>query len=1600
MDRSPELVSHFTIDHTAPTGLPITVKNNVLSNQTDNGFQIAKGQVDLQLNASDRLSRVALIEYQINNDGNWHQYTDDVSAKPIKFATDGNYIVSYRVTDGAGNVSPVQEAIKFTLQRTTQPLQGTPTPTVQIFATVSPTPQTVINIDQGAGNNGAGGNGATTTTPAAANGGGNLPPVVAPTTPTGVLTTPVLPALVGLLIANPSQVNFDPTQDTVNLQLLNGGTAIVNWTLQPVVGPGAALVKITQPTGVIPVGGNGTLPIQLNSFNFSSAPITATLIILYNNNTASLTVPIVINQQVAPTVAFVSPAAGPLVTNTVPIKLQVTPTGLAKPNHVSLSAKYTTTINGSPTDHAIPGIATLANGWAVNWDISALPPQATIEIDGQVCWTADETNCTAITPALTGLSIPKPTATYTLNPVGDKLFGIVNITANVVGNFDHIDYSYVATVNGTAQQSLGLSTKATPSSLTVPWDTGAIPPGSSIKLTAAICLTTDDSNCSVVNTLPNNFTIDLPAIIITPLSDADAKDIPVSTLLVTGAISKLNLATNGEAKIFVTAHFTVKSGLAPADISIATIPVGNSNLSGGAGTWSSGPIDTTAWKSDSTVSFSAKLCWDGNQTGPYCVPTATAVTGVVAPLTAQLTQLSANPGQPIDWAALVLKQPNRVKQVYMIVNFMPAGKTVAKDSDPSQLPMIGDSINGFKLTFDSVTEGLQPNQTVNFKVIACNDTDCGLASAPVPIAIPPTVIVANPATLGVLGSSLTITPTVTGRGVSSLALKGFYRPAQNATSIDIITPITNTIQTINQVIQKDQSAIFNWALDSVPPQTGINLNFTFCWGSTDTSKALDYGCQDSNPVAYTGLSLLDPSIASVTFNGNQPFSPVEGQDGTSIVVPVNSGNIVNIPITATVNATTGTSAINWQLEANNGTAVSLQTVGHFLIDIKSSLSATGNLSFSLNNQDIYNTTYTLVAYPSWGNNGSQIAYNSSINDVKRIAIKFVKIKADFTMQGNSSIPATLLTGNGSASNNPVDKVMVNKLTNIKLSFSSPNPDVNNNGLGDIRRILFYVTTSASNISTRSKPMLIGNALVTPIAPGVFSNWQFTWDHTADSPKLDPQSDLRVSWQVCTTVNDNSGCLAIDSLGLSNAVSNLVLGGATFPIGSNPNLFDQNNNNQMLDSSDYFNSTSNVFVSLPSTSGAISQVRFFAYPTPPDGVISPTNRVLLKSQLQSKSDINWSGIIYWPDGITSGDISSFVNAVKNVNGKVTISAQYCVGSTTIPDNDLDDSACSEWSGRDVETFTVGSSSSTKPIARVNGQQAFIVNWLPYSTPDVPPATFLNSLQNNSGASYPYDQWVQDKDSSTHAIILTRTLYIQVAPLLNPGFITNTQLFLSYKQFPSSCASANSNGGTTGIGTINLTSNQTQIYTLDWNVDPAGLVLPKDVTTRQVCLFATTQFVQTGNLNTLLQSGATTLTHGRSYDTSGLNPNEFLYTPTVEVPTVTPEATILPTDPPTPTATPFPTQPPVQGVLTPVATPTDPPQTATATPTVPNTVTPQIATTVPFTAGPVPTSTPRPMPTSTPAPTNTPVPVSTQVPPTPVPPTVAPTDPASPTGDTGL
>jgi hypothetical protein len=137
----------FMIDHTAPTltvqGQPASAQVQLVSSkpimpvaESPSNQQFA-GIANLQVEAWDAVSGVALVEYSLDGAA-WQPYSDDVSFKrTLSIATQGDHVLKARARDVAGNLSNEVE-FDFSVLPSTQP-EPTATPSATAASGTSST---------------------------------------------------------------------------------------------------------------------------------------------------------------------------------------------------------------------------------------------------------------------------------------------------------------------------------------------------------------------------------------------------------------------------------------------------------------------------------------------------------------------------------------------------------------------------------------------------------------------------------------------------------------------------------------------------------------------------------------------------------------------------------------------------------------------------------------------------------------------------------------------------------------------------------------------------------------------------------------------------------------------------------------------------------------------------------------------------------------------------------------------------------------------------------------------------------------------------------------------------------------------------------------------------------------------------------------------------------------------------------------------------------------------------------------------------------------------------------------------------------------------
>ncbi|MEI6044707.1 MAG: hypothetical protein WCS37_10160, partial [Chloroflexota bacterium] len=1568
------ITSYFTIDKTPPLISADFGATLFESDSSPNGNRVARGSVSLQLNATDNLSGIASIGYRING-AELLDYNLDAAAKPIQFTAPGDYVITFKAVDGAGNISTDEkDSASFTIilpPPTPDPNAPTPLPTL---APTAP-PEDVAAT-------------------AAA---------VAAATAAALPTPTVVPP--GVLAAVPAQVTFDANLDSNNVQLINTGAGPANWIIQPPTGPAVTFLKFAQAAGNVPAAGTASLLVGLKEYNLTNAPITANFNISYNNGAALIPITVIINPQPTPSVQFISPVSGPI-NNKVEIKLGVTSNGLAKPTAARFTAKFTDQPGGVAAEKPLAGEANLGNNWTISWDVSALPPQTPIDLSGKICWTSDDASCLKIEAGVAGLSIAKPAAIITLNPDSPKLAEVVNVTSEVTGIVDHILYSYTYKPNPTdAAMTVALTEKGTSANkYTVKWDTAAIPPQTGIKMDAKVCWGADDNNPNVcttpTNTLPP-LQVEQPTISLTT-DPATLTTLPISVTLV-GTIGKLY---NPGGAVFIEYTYIPAGGTVAQT---ATSAPANLNPTGsGAASWSV-DFNTASWPAQ-TVTFTPKVCWDGDKGGLYCYK-APPVNGTIPPFMATFVTPASDISISGPVSLTVSATPTaRIDKIKYFITYTPFAS-----ASPVEAPLstVATSKNNFTYNFDPVALGLKPDQKLVFKLQACAGEQCGVKSEvlrtlTIPaIKLNSTAINYNPA----LGANSTLSSNETvgglmleGYGVSKISFSASYR-TNPRNPISLITN-TITIPFSNSPIPIGALPTFKWNTGNIPPQESstIQLSATGCWGTGATDLEQKVNClplPTDNIYAIGGsLNIAEPRINSVALNGSSTgpwYDPGLVANPNYLPIAVDDTSPlpkVNLQTVAIVNSSS-VSQISWSLDIVNGaTTVNSSPVISISNNQINNLNLAATTPVSLDLAAIKNsfpttvltntnTTLLLKVSPIWKSGSTSVIYTDTTN-VKVIYIKLVSLTVQ--VQDGSRPDTQLAPG-------PVDltaSLMMSRTTSLTVKLNS-NPK--NTVAATVRRVYFDVTvpgTTSQRISNSSGPKTATSTDADNLI------WKLDWDHIADTPKIEPQSKVIIGWWLCSTTLDDSGCTYSSTSGVfaQNKNNPIILGGIKYGF--------------LSTLTNYFPSTFQVkttFISATvgsvttGTTPPVGQVRLIAYPTSttPD----MTSAVVLKVRPLGATDTNTdtaTGVtaitysVYWPDETPAPSVGTTPSTLAGqlVNGGLTIAAQYCTDATS--NLALNSSSCSDWTGeqtfKQTENILPATSSWLKATATTKALQAAIVVWQPY--------TGKYDLTNTRD---PYNDWLQRVFTVTASPIVTgvnvtRTLTIKVIPVtgytitlpVKLGWSLSTDSNVTYltspypSRNPPSCLltqmcnwATNWNFGSTYLSSLDYKlradvslsgptsgapSTYAEVLTHGYKSSPGGPIGGSPIVTATTTPTITVTVVPTDTMGVITPTIVPTYTMG-------------VITPTI-VPTdtmgiITP--TIVPTD--------------TMGIITPTVVPTD-----TLTPTVVPTDTLGIITTPPGTPTFAPTDTPTPTlvptdtPTPTPVPTDTPTPVPTDTP-TPVP-----------------
>lgn len=1546
------LTSNFTVDFSPPI-VTRTVQGAFESNLSATGAQIAHGNVTMQLKATDSLSGIASIEYMVNG-GPPQPYTNDVNPKPVTFSNAGDYDITYKATDGANNVTQTQEW-KFTIVANTADIGpngsangGNGTQTTAAAVTTPPASGANNGATGGSGgsggsggDNGGGGGDSAATTPAAT--------TAAPTTPAA--TTAAIPPAV--LVAAPTQLAFDATMENtvVQINVSNSGGEAANITIVQPTGPAAGFLKFTSLTGTVPAGGALPIPVQLVALNYTAQAISGSFSIVYNGT--ALPIAFSVAPQPAPTIAFTSPASGPI-SKTVQIKLTVTSTGAAKPNHINLSAKYLDKVGGTAEERTLPNPINASSSWTYNWDLTGLPPQEGIELHATVCWSADDSNCFKAEPNVTGLTIPKPSATIALDPNNASLSGKVNIVATPSGGpLDHITYSYIYKQGGSDFGPITITDKATAANqYKVVWDTSSIPPqeaAGDVKLNALVCWTGADSadSCTAPASItPAQLTVDKPTIAATALSEADAKNLPL-TLKLNGTIAKL---TNPSATVWVqysVAKTWVNGALGPTADVLA--PATMSSITNGTALWSAS-IDTSNLPPQ-TINFFPKVCWDGNP-GPnppalYCYPVAVPLVGVIPEIVPAFVDTSQTVLSDTTTLSVTTTPAGRASVVKYLMSYTKFNQQAVNDV---ALSNVGNKDNNYTITFDSVALGLKPEQTINFKLVACNDSGyCSKPTAATPFTIPASTLNLSPTADSLQSAPLTTTVvlsgTLSGRNVTNLQVSTIYTDSR------IPTPGPYT-RTANYGPVKagttPSNPPFPISLDmsDVPPQNGISIQYKLCW-----QGSLDSGCA-ATVTAYSGLRKDPPGIDKVMINGDLEYNPTDSQTQVLPIPysPIVTQTVVELPITAVV-TDTKINKIQWKLEGVPGkgnqaftadvgttTMAGLQGNTTLLFDIKQLLENDND-----SNEDTID--YYLKGYPYWQN-------SLQITDTSKIKIEPIKL---ITFNAKMK-PAGDIVTVGPLSNDTYNSTAFkNSATMISGSTEISLTDFTTSGI--VTRAIYNVSYDIPPNPGQAKLNVpITSSSNVPLVGLAANDFKITWDHTSNLPKIKPQSGIILGWRLCNTpAGDDSGCLPTLMRNSFNQVINLTLGGIRFE--ADPTKVDNSTNKGIVEASKrFFNSSFDANMIVVGGT-AIKSVRLIAYPT----IGASTNitdakaaaAILSTHENPTTSNDKWSGNFYFssPDTPNQQQLTQnakLLVALGNNHMNMTLATQMCtiVTSESTP---LDDPHCSDWTGATESLL------DTSATAQIAAKMAMMVVWKPLCTPST--AEPLDSVCGGSPTSStadPYNQFVQD---GPNTVVPTRTLTLKIYRVPGAANVTEAYTPDNLNTYIKTYYTSDLNANRTEIvGTPNTQSVfaaplqaapsiTTYFIRRDWNIRSVNFTDESTTVKHSVKLSADVSFEIDASKDANQNFATNTYTVNATVPTKGRNGQTYCNPssactvigsqPTTPANTTAPSTTVPSTTAPSTTApsttAPPTTAPPTTGAPTTAAVTTAPSTTAPSTTT---------------------------------------------------------------------
>jgi hypothetical protein len=884
------------------------------------------------------------------------------------------------------------------------------------------------------------------------------------------------------------------------------------------------------------------------------------------------------------------------------------------------------------------------------------------------------------------------------------------------------------------------------------------------------------ANCTTpTNQLPAAFTVEAPTLTVSPLSSTDQASLPVLVSL-SGSAAKISSAST---VVFVNYKYIPTAGGQQVEKNdTATL----SAVSNGTATWSI-QINTAAWPPQ-PITFTPKICWDGNATGIFCYPVQAVVQGTIPDLIAQFaTPVPTDLSKPT--ILNVSGTPTaRVTSIRYYVTYQANDGTARADV---LLSADANSTNNFGVTFDSSALGIKPNQQIIIKLKACNSSGyCGpFNTTPLNWNVPEAAVNFTPPVSTTLSLNTTITGTVTGRGATSIILLATYlTDPTNPT-----TGITTSLTTINNKVLSD-TVSYVWNTATIPPQPGVKLTYRICWGQGELDSQV---CPTKDVTGYTSVTIPEPQVSNVIVNGTNPYNvtnvlPIAFDSTAS---PLTS---ITIPLTATVTGN-NVGGVRWILSDQAGNITPTIVLQNSQVNATTQ-QATGNLVLNLQQLkatvDLLTDTLFITAVPLWGPVSSGVPYSGSTNIVQ-LKIKLLNMTVSMNSKGAAPVQLAPLSGSPTSAN----YLMLSSVTTFTVSIPA------NAAL--IKRVMFDVNyKNSSGVSTTTALSTIsGPKTISPTGSGP---WPVTWDHTSDTPKIDPQNGITLSWRLCTTASpDDSGCQSSGLAGNLSTISGLTLGGARFNLSSS-NLTD-NQPGTAPKATDYFNSSPQALIEL-SALDSVKLVRIFAYPT---NNPVPANRILLGIRTDDTSTpsnavissglLQWNLTAFWPldeAGITT-------NLINNATDrKVSLGIQYCTEAAPAT---LDAATCSDWDGKLFAQMSPNWKGS------FDANMGAVVLWKPY---DVQPNL--------------YDSYIQT------GALSTRNLTATVIPF--SGVTINSSNGVSFNY------TVQTNSGTS-IGTAALMTNSSgNDWSYSWNIGGISFLVDNSAT-RSVTLKASVTFTVTGD-----------------------------------------------------------------------------------------------------------------------------------------------------------